>query len=75
MARNFNVNLNKTILETKVSPENFIDDDGMNNTMRVADEIIEVFAKNKTNMEDAWIILASLADSVYMYAMTDEDDL
>jgi hypothetical protein len=41
--------------------------------MRTADEIIEVFAKRKTSMEDAWLILASLADSIYMYATTGED--
>lgn len=73
MSRDFNVNLNKTILETKVAPENFGTDEDMNNTMRTADEIIEVFAKNKTSMEDAWLILASLADSIYMYSQTGGD--
>jgi hypothetical protein len=73
MPRDFNVNLNKTILETNVVPENFATDEGMNDIMQTADEIIEVFAKRKTSMEDAWLILASLADSIYMYATTGED--
>jgi hypothetical protein len=45
----------------------------MDEVMKTADEIIEVFAKRKTSMEDAWLILASLADSIYMYATTGED--
>jgi len=73
LAREFNINLNKTVLETKVQPENFATDEGMNEIMRTADEIIEVFAKHKTSMEDAWLILASLADSIYMYAQTGEE--
>ena len=75
LARDFNVNLNKTILQDKIPPENFIDDEGMNEIMNCADDIIEVFAKHKTNMEDAWMILASLADSIYMYATNGDEEI
>lgn len=73
MPRDFNINLNKTILDTKIKPEFLGTDDDMNTVIRTADEIIEVFAKNNTSMEDAWLILASLADSIYMYAQTGGD--
>lgn len=72
MSRDFNINLNKTILE-KAKPEVLASNDEMNNIMGTADEIIEVFARNKTSMEDAWLILASLADSIYLYAQSGED--
>lgn len=72
MSRNFNINLNKAILE-KAPPEVLASNDEMNGIMSTADEIIEVFARNKTSMEDAWLILASLADSIYLYAQSGED--
>ena len=50
-----------------------LENDVLNETMRVADEILEVFRKNKTTMMDAFMILSSLADSIYMYSTFGEE--
>lgn len=74
MAREFNINLNKTILNDNIqynhNPKT--DDEELNRVMRVADDVIDVFAKHKVNLEDAYWILCSLADSLYMYATTED---
>lgn len=67
MSRDFNFKLNTDILkEQQKNP--MLEDDAINSAMRTADEILEVFKKNKTNMMDAFMILSSLADSIYMYS-------
>lgn len=75
MPRDFNININKSLLNTEPIENNpKLQDDTLNNVMRTADEIIEIFDKNKVNLEDAYYILCSLADSIYMYATTGDDD-
>lgn len=70
--RDFNFELNEEIL--KQVPKNpMLEDDNMNEAMRVADSIMEIFKKNKTNMMDAFMILSSLADSIYMYSTFGEE--
>lgn len=67
MSRDFNFKLNTDILkEQQKNP--MLEDDAINSAMRTADEILEIFKKNKTNMMDAFMILSSLADSIYMYS-------
>lgn len=69
MPRNFNIDINKSLLNTEPIENNqMLTDDKLNNVIRTADEIIEVFDKNKVNLEEAYYILTSLADSIYMYA-------
>lgn len=70
--RNFNFKLNKEILE-QVPKNPMLEDENINEAMRVADDILEVFKKNKTNMMDSFMILSSLADSIYMYSTFGEE--
>lgn len=69
MPRDFNIDINKSLLNTEPIENNpKLTDDKLNSVIRTADEIIEIFDKNKVNLEDAYYILTSLADSIYMYA-------
>ena len=69
MPRDFNIDINKSLLNTEPIENNpKLTDDKVNSVIRMADEIIEIFNKNKINLEDAYYILTSLADSIYMYA-------
>lgn len=69
MPRDFNIDINKSLLNTEPIENNpKLTDDKLNSVIRMADEIIEIFNKNKINLEDAYYILTSLADSIYMYA-------
>lgn len=69
MPRDFNIDINKSLLNTEPIENNSkLTDDKLNTVIRIADEIIEIFDKNKINLEDAYYILTSLADSIYMYA-------
>lgn len=69
MPRDFNIDINKSLLNTEPIENNSkLTDDKLNTVIRTADEIIEIFDKNKINLEDAYYILTSLADSIYMYA-------
>ena len=71
--REFNIKINQDVL--KSTPKNpMLEDEKLNEVFSVADEIIEVFRKRKTTMEDAFFILSSLADSIYMYS-TFEDQM
>lgn len=70
--REFNFKLNEEVLK-KVPDNKMLENDVLNETMRVADEILEVFRKNKTTMMDAFMILSSLADSIYMYSTFGEE--
>lgn len=72
MAKEFSMNINRDMLNTKVAENPKTNDDSMNAIMRVADDIMSVFEKNKTSMEDAYITLISLADSIYMYSTLDD---
>ena len=65
--REFNFKLNEEVLK-KVPDNPMLEDETINKSMRIADDILEVFRKNKTNMMDAYMILCSLADSIYMYS-------
>lgn len=67
MSRDFNFKLNTEALKNQ-EKNPMLEDDAINSAMRTADEILEVFKKNKTNMMDAFMILSSLADSIYMYS-------
>ena len=73
MAKEFNMQINKNLLNTNVPRNPRADDETMTQTMRTADEIMNVFEKNKTSMEEAYLILLSLADSIYMYSISSEE--
>ena len=67
MPRDFNIDINKSLQNTEPIENNpKLQDDTLNDMIRVADEIIEIFDKRKINLEDAYYILCSLADSIYM---------
>lgn len=69
--RDFNFQINKEILQAEKN--SMLEDDNINEAMRVADDILEIFKKNKTSMLDAFMILSSLADSIYMYSTFGEE--
>lgn len=73
MSRQFNLKINTDALD-KLDDSPLRDNDEMNRIMKVGDEIVEVFRKNKITMYDAYLILNSLADSIYLSA-TYSDDL
>ena len=70
--REFNFKLNEEVLK-KVPDNPMLEDDALNESIRIADDILEVFRKNKTSMMDAFMILSSLADSIYMYSTFGEE--
>lgn len=70
--REFNFKLNEEVLN-KVPDNKMLENDVLNETIRIADQILEVFRKNKTTMMDAFMILSSLADSIYMYSTFGEE--
>lgn len=69
--RDFNFEINKEILQAE--KHEMLENDNINDAMKVADDILEVFRKNKTTMMDAFMILSSLADSIYMYSTFGEE--
>ena len=73
MSKEFSMNINRDMLNTKVADNPKINDESMNGVMRLADDIMGVFEKNKTSMEDAYLTLISLADSIYMYSTLDNN--
>lgn len=52
---------------------NEIDNEQVNTAMNVANDIIDVFAKYNLELMDAYMILASLADAIYLYSATSEE--
>lgn len=70
--REFNIKINEEVLKEMPSTK-MLEDDTLNETIRIADDILEIFRKNKTNMSDAFMILSSLADSIYMYSTFGEE--
>ena len=69
MARDFNININKSLLNgASVEKHPKLEDDKLNEVIRIADDILEIFDKRNTNLEDAYWILCSLADSIYAFA-------
>ena len=47
-------------------------DDDANRFMGIANEIIDVFASHNLSYEEAYMILASLSDAIYLYSITVE---
>lgn len=72
--RDFNFKLNTEVLK-QVPDNELMENDQLNQSIRVADEILEVFRKNKINMMEAFLILSSLADSIYMYSTFQDEFL
>lgn len=70
--REFNFKLNEEVLK-KIPENKMLEDEALNETIRIADDILEVFRKNKTNMQDSFMILCALADSIYMYSTFGEE--
>lgn len=70
--RDFNFELNEKALKD-VKKNEMLEDDSLNEAMQTADEILDVFRRRKTNMMDSFLILASLADSIYMYSTFGEE--
>lgn len=69
--RDFNVKLNTAILEQKPSKtvvEKYSDDE-MTHAVALCDSIMEIFKKDKTDMLTAYMVLSSLADSIYVSAV------
>ena len=68
--REFNVKLNTAILEDNQTniKEEYKDKD-INKAVNVSNEIIKVFADNDVDMENAYMILVSLAEAVYISAI------
>ena len=62
--------INKALTLNDNAPEIELNNDNINYALHVADDIVDVFAKHEISMEDAYIILNSLADAIYMYAAT-----
>ena len=68
----FSFDINKVLQNTidkNVQSDN-IDNDEVNNAMNIANEIIDVFSKYKIELADAYLILTSLADAIYLYSVT-----
>lgn len=68
--RDFNVKLNTAILEDSQTniKEKYSDKD-VNKAVKVCNEIIQVLSNNDVDMENAYMILVSLAESVYISAI------
>lgn len=65
--RDFSVKINTAILEdTQTNIREQYADESINKAVTVCNEIIGVLAKNDVGMEDAYMILLSLAESVYI---------
>jgi hypothetical protein len=63
------MNINRALLNTEVPQNPKTSDENMNRVMRLCDDIMGVFEKNNSTMEEAYLTLVSLADSIYMYSM------
>ena len=65
--RDFNVKINTAILEDNQTniKEEYADED-INKAVKVCNEIIKVLSDNDVDMEKAYMILVSLAESVYI---------
>jgi hypothetical protein len=70
--RDFNVQINKAILEDK--PKTIVNEE-TTHAVRLADSIMEVFKKDGTDMLTAYMILSSLADSIYVTATFGNGDI
>lgn len=75
MAKEFSMQINRSLLNTNIPQNSQVDNDEMTKLMRVADDIMAVFDKHKVTMEDAYQALISLADSIYLYSTYDEKNL
>jgi hypothetical protein len=69
MPEKFQMNINRNLLNSEVPQNPKTSDDNMNRVMRLCDDIMGVFEKNNSTMEEAYLTLVSLADSIYMYSM------
>lgn len=76
--RDFNTKINTALLNERPSQtqkEQYSDEE-MNHAVRLCDSIMEVFKKDNTDMLTAYMVLSSLADSIYVSAVFgDVDDL
>lgn len=69
MAREFNFQLNENVMKN-LSDKPVTDDEELTRVLKVGDDIFEVFRKHDVSMSDAYLILTSMADSIYMYSLT-----
>ena len=65
--KDFSFKINEDVLKNaKTNP--MLEEDSMNEALGIAGEIIDVIEKHKISFYEAYVILASLADSIYLYS-------
>lgn len=73
--RDFNIKINEKILEdNRANLREQFSDEEMANTMRIADSIVELLAKEKTDMYTAYTILTALAYAIYVMSAFGENE-
>lgn len=70
MAKDFSFDLNKNLLSNSVETKQTTDDDA-NKLMDIAEEVIDIFAKYNVSYEEAYLMLASIADAIYLYSISE----
>lgn len=74
--RSFNTKINKNVLNGLKENNNnsLLNDEITNRAVKTASEILDIFRVNNCTLEEAYLILVSLIDSIYFYS-TFKDDL
>lgn len=74
--RDFNIKINTAILNEDIQTQReMYSDEQMNKAVRLSDSIMEIFKKDNTDMLTAYMVLSSLADSIYVTAVLGDDVL
>ena len=73
MNNKFSFDIGKVIQNTDVNTKANIENDSLNHILNVGNEIVDVFSKHKMDLEDAYLVLVSLADAIYLYSQVGDE--
>ena len=73
MNNKFSFDIGKVIQNTDANTKANIENDSLNHILNVGNEIVDVFSKHKMDLEDAYLVLVSLADAIYLYSQVRDE--
>lgn len=73
MSNKFSFDIGKVIQNAEVTTNDNIENSSLNHILDVGNEIIDVFSKHKMDLEDAYLVLVSLADAIYLYSQVGDE--
>lgn len=73
--KEFSFDINKEFINNEVkAPQDLLKDDVLNDSLCICKEIVEIFENKGVSMYEAFVILTSLADSIYIHSLLGSEE-